>query len=250
MELIPYDMLSPVMAAGLILLAGITSFITAAFGAGGGLLLLVVMATVLPMSAVIPVHGLVQLGSNANRMLLTFKHIEWPMLIYFSAGGIVGAVCAALLVTQISLELMKLVVAVFVLYLLWGVTPKLRETSRLGRIFAGAVTTFLCMFVGASGPMVGSYMYLNGYEKLKFTATFSSSMTFQHCLKALVYSVVGFAFWRWLPLIVLMIISGAIGTWLGIHLLKKLPTEKFKVIFRIILSLLCLQLIWQGIMQL
>ena len=94
MEFLTHNMLGPTMAAGLIVLAGLTSFITAAFGAGGGLLLLVVMASIMPMSAVIPVHGLVQLGSNANRMLLTLKHIDLSMLIYFSVGGIVGALSA------------------------------------------------------------------------------------------------------------------------------------------------------------
>ena len=249
MEFLTHNMLSPTMAAGLIVLAGLTSFITAAFGAGGGLLLLVVMASIMPMSAVIPVHGLVQLGSNANRMLLTLKHIDLRMLIYFSVGGIVGALSASLLVTQLPLELMKLVVGIFVLYILWATTPAIRETSRLGRVIVGAITSFLSNFVGASGPMVGSYMYLNGYEKLRFTATFSSSMTFQHCLKAFVYSAIGFSFWQWLPLIIAMIASGAIGTWFGIKLLNKLPAEKFKLVFRIILTLLCVQLVWQAIVQ-
>ncbi|MFT6899621.1 MAG: putative membrane protein YfcA [Paraglaciecola sp.] len=249
MELFTSELLSPLLAIGLIVLAGVTSFITAAFGAGGGLLLLVVMASILPMSAVIPVHGLVQLGSNANRMLLTLKHIDLSMLVYFSTGGIVGALCASLLVTQLPFELMKLVVAVFVLYILWGITPAIRETSSLGRAIAGAISSFLSMFVGASGPMVGSYMYLNGYEKFRFTATFSSCMTFQHCLKAFVYSAIGFSFWQWLPLILAMIASGAIGTWFGIKLLNKLPAEKFKSVFRLILTLLCVQLVWQAIVQ-
>lgn len=249
MELFTNEWLSPFLALGLIILAGITSFITAAFGAGGGLLLLVVMASILPISAVIPVHGLVQLGSNANRMLLTLRQIDLSMLLYFSGGGIVGALSASLLVTQLPLEMMKLVVGLFVLYLLWGATPAMRETSKLGRAVAGAITTFLSMFVGASGPMVGSYMYLNGYEKLRFTATFSSCMTFQHSLKALVYTAIGFSFWQWLPLIIAMVASGALGTWAGIKLLKKLPAEKFKLIFRVIISLLCVHLIWQAANQ-
>lgn len=249
MELLTNDLLSPLIAVLLIVLAGFTSFITASFGAGGGLLLLVVMASLMPMAVVIPVHGLVQLGSNANRMLLTFRYIDHTMLLYFSAGGLVGAVAASLLVAELPLEFMKMAVAVFVLYILWGATPSLRETSPLGRVMAGAITTFLSMFVGASGPMVASYMYLNGYEKMRFTATFSSSMTIQHCLKAFVYGAVGFSFWQWLPMIVAMVASGALGTWMGINLLKKLPQEKFKLIFRLVLSLLCLQLLWQVLDQ-
>ncbi|MDP5032242.1 sulfite exporter TauE/SafE family protein, partial [Paraglaciecola sp.] len=202
------------------------------------------------MAVVIPVHGLVQLGSNANRMLLTFRFIDRHMLLYFSLGGILGALGASLLVAELPLELMKIAVGLFVIYLLWGVTPAIRETSNLWRILAGMLTSFMSMFVGASGPLVGSCMHVNGYDKMHFTATFSSCMTFQHCLKAFVYGAIGFSFWQWLPLIISMIASGAIGTWVGIKVLKKLPTERFKLIFSIILSLLCGQLIWQGIVAL
>jgi uncharacterized protein len=246
MEFFTNDLLGPTMAIVLIILAGFTSMLTAAFGAGGGLLLLVVMASIMPMSAVIPVHGLVQLGSNANRMLLTFRFIDRHMLLYFSLGGIIGALGASLLVAELPLELMKIAVGLFVIYLLWGVTPAIRETSNLWRILAGMFTSFMSMFVGASGPLVGSCMHVNGYNKMRFTATFSSCMTFQHCLKAFVYGAIGFSFWQWLPLILSMVASGAIGTWIGIKLLKKLPTEKFKMIFRVVLSVMCLQLIWQA----
>ncbi|HAU04068.1 MAG TPA: sulfite exporter TauE/SafE family protein, partial [Pseudoalteromonas shioyasakiensis] len=105
------DLLSPISTIMLIVVAGFTSMISAAFGAGGGLMLLVIMASMLPMSVVIPVHGLVQLGSNANRFLFTFKHIDGAMFVYFSLGGVLGALVASTIVTSIPLELMKIVVA-------------------------------------------------------------------------------------------------------------------------------------------
>jgi len=43
-----------------------------------------------------------------------------------------------------------------------------------------------------------------------------------------------------------MILSGAIGTWLGIKLLKRLSVARFRVIFKVILTLLAIQLAWQG----
>ncbi len=46
------------------------SFITAAFGIGGGALLLAIMATLMPPAALIPVHGVVQAGSNAGRVAM------------------------------------------------------------------------------------------------------------------------------------------------------------------------------------
>lgn len=242
-------MLEPFTTLLLICLAGFTSFLTATLGAGGGLLLLVVMASIMPMSAVIPVHGLVQLGSNGNRMLMTFRYIDVQMLAFFAIGAIIGAIGATFLVVELPLELMKIAVGLFVIFLLWGATPTIRETSNAWRVIVGLTTTFISMFVGASGPLVGSLMQVHGYEKMRFIATFSSCMTFQHFLKAIVFGSIGFSFWQWLPLILAMIISGGIGTWLGLKQLKKISPEKFKLIFRLILSLLSVQLIVQAVLQ-
>jgi len=246
-DLFTNDLLSPLMTMVLIVLAGFTSFLTSALGAGGGLLLLVVMASILPMSLVIPVHGIVQLGSNANRMLFTFKHVDKHLLGYFCFGALFGAIASTFIVTQVPLELMKFAVAGFVLYLLWGKMPTINETSTTWSVLVGVITTFLSMFIGASGPLVGSCLHVKDYGKLRFTATFSSCMTFQHTLKAFVFGAVGFSFWQWLPLTLAMIISGAFGTWLGLKVLNKIPAANFKVIFRVVLTLLSLQLAWQGI---
>ena len=79
-------------AAVLIATSTMTSLITATFGIGGGVLLIAVMAGSLPVSALIPVHGLVQLGSNGNRALMTFRYVDWSMVKFFSFGALLGAV--------------------------------------------------------------------------------------------------------------------------------------------------------------
>jgi uncharacterized membrane protein YagU involved in acid resistance len=70
LELLPSELSSPLLAFFLIIVAGFTSFITVAFGACEGLLL-VILAFILLMPAVNPVNSLVILGLNANPMLLT-----------------------------------------------------------------------------------------------------------------------------------------------------------------------------------
>ena len=78
-ELLPLllpENLAPQWALALILTAALTSAVTAAMGAGGGVMLLAVMALVMPAAAIIPVHGMVQLGSNANRVLLTWRDVN------------------------------------------------------------------------------------------------------------------------------------------------------------------------------
>lgn len=233
-------------AAGLIVLAGFTSLITASLGIGGGVLLLAVMATTVPVAALIPLHGLVQLGSNGNRAVMTRRHIDWKMLIYFSLGALPGALLASLVVVQLPLVVIQYAVAGFILFLVWGSKPQVREMSPLGRMLAGAVTTLVAMFVGATGPLVAAFVHRNGYSKMQITATFASCMTFQNILKAVVFTAVGFQFFAWLGLISAMVLSGFIGTWAGLKILSKIPPERFLRVFRWIVTLLALKLIWEA----
>ncbi|MFC6670358.1 TSUP family transporter [Marinobacterium aestuariivivens] len=115
----------------LTLLSGLTSMITAALGIGGGVLLLAVMASMLPVAALIPVHGLVQLGSNFNRALMTRRHVDWPRVAPFALGALFGALTAVWVLVQLPLSWIQLSVAGFILYLLWG--PGFGKGSSVGR---------------------------------------------------------------------------------------------------------------------
>ena len=147
---------------------------TATLGIGGGVLLLAVMAGIMPVSALIPVHGLVQLGSNGNRALMTAKHIDWSMLKYFSLGAIVGAFLASFIVVQLPLVIIQFAVAAFILFLVWGSKPRAQEMKPAGRTLAGVVTTLISMFVGATGPLVAAFVHRNNYSKMQITGTFAS----------------------------------------------------------------------------
>lgn len=247
MDLLPAS-ISLIDATVLIITAGGTSLITAAMGIGGGVLLLAVMATIVPAAALIPLHGLVQLGSNGNRAWLTRQHTQWPVVRRFMLGAIVGAVLASFIVVQLPLQWIQLSVAGFILYLVWGPKPGQHQLGHNGQMVAGAVTTLVSMFVGATGPLVAGFIHRHELDKLATTATFASCMSGQHLLKMLVFSGVGFAFWQWLPLLTLMILAGTLGSWLGLKLLNKIPARLFRPLFRWSVTLLALRLLWQAIL--
>ena len=88
--------------AGLLIAASlVTSFITAAFGIGGGVVLLAFLALVLPPVALIPVHGVVQLGSNGGRVAIMSKHVVWRPILPFVVGALIGAAIGGLVVVQL-----------------------------------------------------------------------------------------------------------------------------------------------------
>jgi uncharacterized membrane protein YfcA len=60
--------------------------------------------------------------------------------------------------------------------------------------------------------------------------------------------LLGFAFWAWLPLIVAMIVSGYAGTVAGVRILRWLPEDRFRAWFKVVLTLLGLDLARRGLM--
>ena len=70
--------LSDNVVLGLLAASFAGSFITVVLGIGGGALLLAIMASFLPAAALIPVHGVVQFGSNSTRAALLRDGIQWP----------------------------------------------------------------------------------------------------------------------------------------------------------------------------
>lgn len=239
--------LSPLVFTTLVLVAGLTSMLTASLGAGGGVMLLGVMAQILPTQVIIPLHGVVQLGSNAGRATMSWKHINWRTIGLFLPGAIAGALIGKYVLVVLPYGLMYLTIAVFILYLCWG--PKLPKLvlGKWGIVIGGVVTTFLTLFVGATGPIVAAFIKQISIDRFRTVATFAAAMSLQHICKIVVFENSGFDLKPWLPLLLCMIISGVMGTWVGLRIMKRLPEQLFQNIFNWVLTLLALRLIWQGL---
>lgn len=234
----------------LVMLSFVSSALTATVGAGGGLLLLSVMASTMPAAAVIPVHGMVQFGSNGGRALLAREHIAHRVTGVLLAGGIVGALLGSLLLLRLPRDWLQLSIAVFVLYMVWSPTPRIGSTSTAGMAVFGALTSFFGLFVGATGPLVGAYIQRLGLNRHQLVASAAACMTGLNLLKLAVFGAAGFEWRGWLLLALLMIASGIGGTWVGLRLLGHLPERVFRQALRWILSLLALHLAWRGLLAL
>lgn len=245
MEIIP-DSLSVFAFWLLVATSFFGSFISTAAGIGGGVTMLAVMAQVMPPLALIPVHGLVQLGSNASRLTVMFKHIDWRFLGWFFIGGLVGAAVGVKVVTALPTSILQLVLALFILYSIWGPMPSKIQPSRLGLTIGGGLTTLASMFIGASGPLAMVIVKAYDYDRFAKVGTFSGVMVIQHGLKALVFGAIGFVFAPYLPLVAFMVVAGFIGTLAGKRVLLKQNENNFGKILNVVLTLLALRLLWQA----
>jgi len=240
------DSLTPALAIGLMLASVITSMITASLGAGGGLLLLVLMALWIPPAAIIPVHGMIQMGSNMGRATLTWRHTDWQAIAAYAPGVIVGAGIGAWLLVDLPEHLWQLTIAVFVLYLCWGPALPKGAFGPGGIFVASSVTSFISLFVGATGPLVAAFIKQMHTDRFKTVATFATAMSLQHAPKALVFGFAGFVFQEWLLFILGMIAFGFAGTWIGLHLLRSVSNRHFHRVFNLLLTVLAIRLVWQA----
>lgn len=234
----------------LVALSALTSGLSASVGIGGGSLLIMVMAQVMPATALIPVHGMVQLGSNGGRAVMTWRHVDVRLLLAFLPGVLLGALAAAWLLVRLPPGVLELCIAAFVMFSCWGPGWPRGWLGRGGTLLAGALTTLLSSLVGATGPLVAAVIKQHFSERLPRVATFAACMTAQHLTKAFVFGVAGFVFREWLGLMLAMVVAGFLGTWLGLRLLRQLSDTHFDALFKWMLTLLALRLAWLGVARL
>lgn len=232
----------------LIVASFFTSALTAAFGVGGGVAMLALMGLFIPVAALIPVHGAVQLGSNTGRAWHQRAYVRRDIFAPFLAGSLVGAVGGAFVVVQLPDALLKLLLGAFIIAVTWTKIPGFDRLGRAGLAIGSAVTALVTMFVGATGPLLSAFFaqILPGDRKA-LIATHAAGMTVQHFLKIVVFGLAGFAFAQWLPLVAAMIASGYLGTVYGSAWLERLPEERFRLWFKIGLTVLALDMIRRGI---
>lgn len=243
---VPPD-ISPLFAGVLVFCSFLTSALTAALGLGGGVTLLAIMGLGMPVSSLLPVHGIVQLGSNLSRSLMQRLFIVWPLALWFLIGSVIGITLGAPIALWIPDSAAKLALAAFIL---WSVFRKRTPPDSINRpffILGGALTSLGTMIVGATGPMVAGLLSAQGLTKQPLIATHALCMVLQHGLKILAFGLMGFAYHAWLPMLIAMIASGTLGTWLGTRLLDNLPEKRFRTAFRLTMLVLSAQLVWQGV---
>lgn len=235
----------PAVAAVLLATSFLGSFLTVAFGIGGGTLVLAVMAALMPPAALIPVHGVVQLGSNLLRAALLIRHTHWPPIAAFAVGTVGGAVAGGAVAVNLPPRFVLIGIGLFVIWSVWS-----RPPAWLSRApgLAGLISSFLTMFFGATGVFVANFVKSLTLPRQDHVATHAVLMTLQHGLKIVVFGMLGFAYGPLIGFILAMIAMGFLGTLAGKRVLVRLSDRMFRQALDIVLVLISLRLIWQGVM--
>jgi uncharacterized membrane protein YfcA len=234
----------PLLFGGLTVASFVTAFIGVYTGAAGGVILLAIMALTMSPSALIPVHTVVMLGAGVTRTMIMWRYVMRATLLPFVVGCVIGAGVGAKVFVSLPTSFLLGVLGAFILVVTW--MPRLgRIGAERGRfLFLGFGTTFLGIFVSATGTLLAPFVASAAPDRRNHAATLGALMLFSHLSKLAAFGFIGVAIGSIAPLMAAMIVAGAVGNWLGEWALIRTSEQRFRLIFQFVLTALALRLLW------
>jgi uncharacterized membrane protein YfcA len=231
---------------GLMAASLVTSFIGVFTGAAGGIVLLGLMAMVMPPLALIPVHTVVMLGSGVTRTMIMWRNVMRPAVLPFVIGSLIGAALGARVFVALTTTWLELILGAFILFVTW--MPKLgRFGAERGRFAVlGFMTTFLGVFVSATGTLLAPFIAASTPDRRVHVATMGALMSITHIAKIAAFGFIGFAIGSYVPLMAAMVAAGAVGNWVGEVALLRTSEKSFRLVLQVALTLLGLRLLWSA----
>ena len=225
------------------------ALISSLTGLGGGTIILAGLLLVYPPEIAIPLHSFTQLSSNALRVGLFYKTVNWRVVLFYSALMIPAAWLGAMIFDLINPSWLKLVVGLFILVSIFPFSFKPQgEPKKRTFMILGAVSGFLGVFVGAVGPFVTPF-----FNRLKITrdGMISTKSAGQAALQ--ISKIV--AFWGATSIdfsslrenVLILILGTLVGVGVSIPISRKISDEKFDLMINIILGLIALKIIYEGV---
>lgn len=235
----------------LVVVAVLTGLVSAATGMAGGVLLLAAFALALPATAVVPMHGAVQLVAGSTRLLVFRRHVEWTFVKRFAYGVLPGSVLGAGLVfalarldpTWLRLWLGIAIVASVFARPRAASGPSTPRPAVGWTVALGLLCGVVGMLVGSTGPLVSRGLLARGVVKEHHVGTKAVVQTLSQLLKLPLFGLaLSFDYGANAGLLVALALATIAGTLLGRRVLKRLSARTFGTVARVVLVAVGLQL--------
>ena len=136
------------------------------------------------------------------------------------------------------------VIALFILINTFSKIPILNQN----RLFlTGSISSFLSTIIGVTGSLISSVIQSYKLEKSEYISSCAFLLLTQHFFKCILFGLIGFAFKDYFFLVILVIISGIFGTFIGKFLIFRIPDSYLVLVIKIILIVISLNLLINGI---
>ncbi|MGB5491468.1 MAG: sulfite exporter TauE/SafE family protein [Woeseiaceae bacterium] len=231
-----------------IIVAGsfIAALVNAAFSAGGALIILAVTSFVLPVSAIVPIHSTLLIGSTSSRTLFFWRDIDWKIAGPFLVGSVFAVAIGSRIYIELPDSIIATAISIVMLFAIW--LPQVRWRPRLKHPWAivGFIHSLLSTLF-AYGALLHAVILHTGLNKRQIVATMAASLTGMGIFKISGYTLNGFDYGPYIQIIVFAIAAAFLGTWIGKMIVDRISEALFRTVFRVLVTVTALRLLYVGL---
>jgi bacteriorhodopsin len=177
----------------------LASVSNAAFSTGGAMIILAFTSTVLPVSAIVPIHSTLLIGSTASRAIVFRRYIDWRIAGPFLAGSIVAVAFGARLYFELPDSAIGIAIATVMLMAIWLPAISWRPKLRHPWLIVGFVHSLLSTLF-AYGALLHAVILHTGLQRRQVVGTMAAALTGMGLFKIAGYALNGFDYrsgrWR------------------------------------------------------
>lgn len=224
--------------------AGIFS---AAVGLGGGLLMLGLIPMFVPVSAVIPIQGVVNLTSNFSRFLFGIKYAILKWLPAYFIGGLVGTALGYPLIGHLPEKYLSIILAIFILLSVW--TRILKKIGALinNNYIISAFQGFLALFVGSVATLSIPLLMERKLNTKQVIVTSAMQMSILNVFRVAAFFIAGFQFSAYTNVLIPLILGSVAGSYIGGYLQKMIPEKIGATALKLITTALAMLLLYKAV---
>jgi uncharacterized membrane protein YfcA len=222
------------------------AFTNAAFANGGAMIILAITSTVLPVSAIVPMHSTLLLGSTASRAVIFREHIDWRIAAPFLAGSVIAVAIAARLYVEIPERAIAAAIGIVMLVAIWLPAISWRPKIRHPWAIVGFAHSFLSTLF-AYGAILHAVILHTGLTRRQVVGTMAASLTGMGVFKIAGYALNGFNYTPYLLTIGLSVIVAFLGTLVGKLVIDRISELVFRTVFRALVTVTALRLVYLAL---
>jgi uncharacterized membrane protein YfcA len=227
----------------------VAALVNAAVATGGVYIMLAASSAVLPLAAAIPMQSALGAPSLVARMVTFRRHVNWPIFLMFAPAAAVGVVVGARIFVSLDEGAIALLLGGLLLALVWLVPRGIRLSLPRQFLYVGGLH-------GCFGTIFGVGLFLQpailrtGLNRQQITATLAVCLLGLEVMKATGYVSFGFSYAEYWPHILAGAVAGVAGTMMGRRLGDNISEQRFRMVFRLLVTLAGLRLLAKGMIDL